>query len=76
MTEYHALHYAWLVLRTRLTTVRRDQRGAIGTLEMVLLLAGIAVLALATVVIVTQKVNDATNNIPTGPAAPGPATPP
>lgn len=68
MTEMYALHYAWLILRTRVAAMHEDQRGS--TLEIVLWIAGLAVLAIGTLVVITNKVGDATNNIPTGPTGP------
>jgi hypothetical protein len=63
MTELHILRCYWMALRSRITD---DQRG-ISTLEAILLTAGFGILALATLVLVTGKVNQAVSNIPTGP---------
>ncbi len=64
MTELALLRCMWTLLRARLGY--DDQRG-ITTLEAVLWIGGLAVMALAAVAIITGKVNQATNNIPTGP---------
>jgi hypothetical protein len=69
MSEFYALRYLWLVLRTRLDAVHDEERG-ITTLEIVLWIAGLGVLAIATLVVITDKVTDATNKIPTGPTGP------
>ena len=66
MTELDILRYAMVVLRARLGAMHDDQ-GGITTLETVLWIAGLGVLAVATVAVITSKVNDATSNIPTGP---------
>jgi len=66
MNELSILRYAWVVLSTRLASPRDDQRG-ITTLEAVLWIGGLAVLAIATVAVITVKVNGATSKIPTGP---------
>ncbi len=66
MNQLSILRYAWVVMSTRLTSPRDDQRG-ITTLEAVLWIGGLAVLAIATVAVITLKVNTATSNIPTGP---------
>ncbi len=63
------LRYAWLMLRVRLDAAREDERG-ISTLEAVLLVGGFATIALLAIVFITDKVNDAGNNIPTGPSGP------
>lgn len=64
--ELTVLRYAYLMMRARLSAARHDQRG-VNTLELVLWTAGLGILALATIVIITTKVNTASNNIPTGP---------
>ena len=66
MNELHVLRYCWTVLRARIAAVHDDQRG-ITTLEAVLWIGGLAVMAIAAVAMITGKVNQATNNIPTGP---------
>ncbi len=66
MTELTLLRCAWTLLRARLDARHHDQRG-ITTLEAVLWIGGLAVMALAAVAMITGKVNQATNNIPTGP---------
>jgi hypothetical protein len=69
MAELNILKYAYLMLRVRLAAIRDDERG-ISTLESVLLVAGFATIALLAIAFITTKVNDAGNNIPTGPAGP------
>lgn len=69
MAELSILRYAWLLVRARGRARRQDESG-VSTLELVLWTAGLAVLALATIVIITAKVNTAANNIPTGPSTP------
>ncbi|MBW3615736.1 MAG: hypothetical protein KY439_10580 [Actinobacteria bacterium] len=66
MAELHLLRCYWDALRSRLGARHHDQRG-ITTLEAVLWIGGLAVLAIASVAMITGKVNQATNNIPTGP---------
>jgi hypothetical protein len=66
MAELHLLRCYWATLHSRLAVMRADQRG-ITTLEAVLWIGGLAVLALASVAMITGKVNQATSNIPTGP---------
>ncbi len=66
MNELHVLRCYWTVLRARIAAVHDDQRG-ITTLEAVLWIGGLAVMAIAAVAMITGKVNQATNNIPTGP---------
>jgi hypothetical protein len=66
MTEINMLRHCWLVLRTRMDAMHDDERG-ITTLEAVLWIGGLAVLAIATVALITSKVNDSVANIPTGP---------
>ncbi len=69
MTEINLLHHCWLILRARLGAMHDDERG-ITTLEVVLWTAGLAVLAITTVAVITGRVNDAVTNIPTGPGTP------
>ncbi|HEV3504915.1 MAG TPA: Flp family type IVb pilin [Actinomycetes bacterium] len=69
MAELNILKYAYLMLRVRLAANRDDERG-ISTLESVLLVAGFATIALLAIAFITTKVNDAGDNIPTGPAGP------
>jgi hypothetical protein len=69
MTEIEILRHCWLMLRTRLGAMHDDQRG-VTTLEAVLWIGGLAVLAIATVALITSKVNDSVANIPTGPTGP------
>ena len=64
--ELTIVKHAWLLLRLRLAAARDDERG-ISTLEAVLLVAGFATMALLAIVFITAKVNEAGNNIPTGP---------
>ena len=66
MNELYVLRVAWVFLRARITALHDDERG-ITTLEAVLWIAGLGVLALGTLVVITAKVNNATNTIPTGP---------
>ena len=61
-----ALHYAYLMMRSRLSFLHDDDRG-VTTLEIVLWIGGLAVLAIAVIAVITTKVNTATANIPTGP---------
>ncbi len=56
--------YVWL--RATLTATRSDERG-VTTLESILWIGGLAVIALAAIAAVSLKVTTATNNIPTGP---------
>ena len=70
MLELNVLRHAFWMMRARLSAMHDDERG-VTTLEIVLWTAGLAVLALATVVVVTSKVNTATNNIQTGPSSGG-----
>ncbi len=69
MPELHVLRYAYLMLRMRLLTAHDDERG-VSTLEIILWTAGLAVIALGAIVVVTAKVTTAGNNIPTGPSGP------
>ena len=69
MTEINVLRHCWFMLRARLGALHDDQRG-ITTLETVLWIGGLAVLAIATVALITTKVNDSVVNIPTGPGTP------
>lgn len=66
MADFTVLHHLYLMLQARRLGLRADQLGAT-TLETVLWIAGLAVLAIGTIAIVTTKVNTATNAIPTGP---------
>ncbi len=66
MPELNILRYAYLLLRVRVGAVHDDEPG-ISTLEAILLVAGFAVIALAAIVVVTNKVTTAENGIPTGP---------
>lgn len=61
-----ALHYAYLMTRSRLSAAH-DEEAGVTTLEIVLWTAGLGVLALATIIFITQQVTTAQNNIPTGP---------
>ncbi len=56
--------YVWL--RALLATHAKDERG-ITTLETILWVGGLAVLAIAAIAAITLKITTATNNIPTGP---------
>jgi hypothetical protein len=56
--------YLWL--RARLAAHAKDEDG-ITTLETILWIGGLAVLALAAIAAITIKITTATNNIPTGP---------
>jgi Flp pilus assembly pilin Flp len=67
--ELTILRYAYLMMRSRLSSLHDDERG-VTTLEAVLWIGGLAVLAIATVAVITTKVNTASNNIPTGPSGP------
>jgi len=66
MTELNVLRYAYLMLRMRLVAIHDEERG-VTTLETILWVGGLAVLALAAVVVVTNKVTTAEGGIPTGP---------
>ena len=68
MTELTILRHAYLMMRARLSAIHDDRRG-VSTLEIVLWTAGLAVLALATIVVITNKVITAENGIPTGPTS-------
>ena len=68
MTELTILRHAYLLMRARLAAMHDDRRG-VSTLEIVLWTAGLAVLALATIVVITNKVTTAENGIPTGPTS-------
>lgn len=63
------IEHLYLWLRANLAA-RADDEGGITTLETILWIGGLAVLALAAVAAITLKINTATNNIPTGPTAP------
>ena len=69
MAELNVLRYAYLFLRARLTAIHDDERG-ISTLETVLLVGGLAAIALAAIVVIGNAVTGAGDKIPTGPAAP------
>jgi hypothetical protein len=69
MAELTILKHAYLLLRLQLEAIHDDERG-ISTLEAVLLVAGFATIALLAIVFITTKVNEAGENIPTGPAGP------
>ncbi len=69
MAELNILKYAYLMLRVRLAANRDDERG-ISTLESVLLVAGFATIVLLAIAFITTRVNEAGENIPTGPAGP------
>jgi len=60
------IDHLYLWLRASLTTRRAEEAGAV-TLETILWIGGLAVLAIAALAAVTIKVTTATNNIPTGP---------
>jgi len=45
----------------------RDGEGGITTLETILWVGGLALLAITALAAITIKINTATNNIPTGP---------
>ena len=66
MLNLTALHYAYLMMRNRLSLLRDDERG-VATLETVLWIGGLAVLAIAVIAVITTRVNTATTAIPTGP---------
>lgn len=68
MLELTMLHYFYLMMRSGLSLSREDEKGVV-SLETVLWVAGLAVLAIATVAVITTRVNTATERIPTGPAA-------
>ena len=69
MTELNVLRYAYLMLRVRLDAIHDDERG-VSTLEIILWVAGLGVMALAAIVVVSGKVTTAGGNIPTGPSGP------
>lgn len=69
MNELYFLRFALALLRARMADLHDDERG-ITTLEAVLWIAGLGVLAIGTLVVITAKVNNATNTIPTGPSIP------
>jgi uncharacterized paraquat-inducible protein A len=70
--SFSMLRYAYLLISTRLSALHDDERG-ITTLEAVLWIGGLAVLAIGTVAAISALVGTATNKIPTGPAAGGAA---
>ena len=65
------IEHLYLWLRASLAARRHDEAG-ITTLETILWIGGLAVLAIAAVAAITIKINDATRAIPTGPTTPGP----
>jgi hypothetical protein len=65
MMELNILRYCYCMLRARLGSGRDDERGVV-TLETVLWIGGLAVLALATLTVIVTKVTTARNNIPDG----------
>ena len=65
MPELQAIGLMWSLLRQRLDCARRDEGGS-PTIETVLIAAGLAALAIATVTIIAIKVTNKANNIPTG----------
>ncbi len=69
MLDPNVLRYAYLIVTTRLGVIHDDERGA-STLEIILWVAGLAVMALAAIVVVTGKVTTAEGGIPTGPSGP------
>ena len=60
------IEHLYLWLRARLATHAHDEDG-ITTLETILWVGGLAVLALAAIAAIGIKITTATNNIPTGP---------
>jgi len=60
------LQYAYFMTRARLYAAH-DEEAGVSTLEIVLWISGLAILALATIIVITGKVTTAENNIPTGP---------
>ena len=60
------IEHLYLWLRASLAAARTDEAGAV-TLEQILWIGGIAVIALTAIAAVGIKVTTATNNIPTGP---------
>jgi hypothetical protein len=70
VAELLILQFAFTMVRAKLGALHDDERG-VSTLELVLWTAGLAVLALATIVVITNKVNTASNGIPTGPSGGG-----
>ena len=65
----NVLHYAYLMLSTRLADRRDDERG-LSTLEIVLWVGGLAAIALVAIAFIATRTDDALNQIPTGPAGP------
>lgn len=64
MPELTLLRVIGVWLRARLAAIRGDERGS-PTIETVLITAGLAALAIATVAIIVAKVTRTANNIPT-----------
>ena len=60
------IEHLYLWLRASLATHSRDEAG-ITTLETILWIGGLAVLAIAAIAAITIKINTATSKIPTGP---------
>ena len=69
MPELHLIGLAWAVLRQRLADAGHDEHGS-PTIETVLIAAGLAALAIATVAIIAVKVTHKANSIPTGDTGP------
>ncbi len=69
MLDLNVLRYMCFMVTTRLGVLHDDERGA-ATLEQILWIAGLAVMALAAIVVVTAKVTTAEGGIPTGPSGP------
>ena len=69
MFDLNVLQYAYVMVRTRLGVIHDDERG-VSTLEIILWVAGLGVMALAAIVVVSGKVTTAGGNIPTGPSGP------
>ena len=63
------IEHLYLWLRANLAASRHDEAG-ITTLETILWIGGLAVLAIAAVAAITLKINTATSAIPTGPPTP------
>jgi Flp pilus assembly pilin Flp len=64
MPELTFLRVIGVWLRARLAAIRDDERGS-PTIETVLITAGLAALAIATVAIIVAKVTRTANSIPT-----------
>jgi len=65
MPEFAALHAYFSAVVTQLRAMRHDERGSI-TLEQILITTTLVAAALATGVIILNRVNDAARAIPTG----------